>query len=132
MHASSKAGKKDVNGPKDDDNDLVDPFAGLAEGYDGDDELMLEALGMKPAPKAPPRTTPPAAAPTQSPPGAMPPDVLNAILAAIPDAVRSAINEKDVSAAPTKPRSGTRKIRLNIAKAPAAIKPAAPNANCPV
>ena len=94
-----------MNGPKDDDKELVDPFAGLAEGYDGDDELMLEALGMKPAPKAPPGATPPAAEPVQSPPGAMPPDVLNAILAAIPDAVRSAINEKGVAAGPTLPTS---------------------------
>ena len=109
MRVSSKAGKKNLNGPKDDDKGLVDPLAGLAEGYDGDDELMLEALGMKPAPQAPPPTRPPAvapaAAPAQSPPGAMPPDVLNAILAAIPDAVRSAINEKDLADNSSRPSS---------------------------
>ena len=33
---------------------------------------------------------------------------------------------------PTKPRSGNRKIRLNIAKAPAAIKPTVPPTEIPM
>ena len=96
-----------MSGPQDGDKDAVDPFAGLADGYEGDDELMLEALGLKPAPPAPSRTAPPAPSRTAPPApvapaasaGPMSPDVLNAILAAIPDAVRSAIQENGPPAA---------------------------------
>ena len=45
---------------------------------------------------------------------------------------KAAAIKPDTISEPTKPRSGTRKIKLNIAKAPAAMKPAAPKANCPV
>ena len=51
------------------------------------------------------------------------------ILPTYPNA--AAINPDTISE-PKKPNFGTLKIRLKHANAPAAIKPAAPNANCPV
>jgi molecular chaperone GrpE len=86
-----------VNGPQDGDKEAGDPFAGLADGYDADDDMMLEALGMKRNTPAAVQAPAPAAAPVGMSSGPVSPDVLSAILAAIPDAVRDAIKDQEIS-----------------------------------